>query len=259
MSFENWNDSDISYENDYEAYNDTEDEEGYEISDSESFNDYSEARRRRKEARGVGGRPMGRTQTKPFRGQGTVNTPAGAAHVKLPENLVTKAEFLELEKKVLANNKAILVNGKAINTLNSTTKRLEDVIARQGKALAETNRRIGDIQQASLISALIPPKLTSLTLGTPSGGVTPVTNSQFDPMGMLLPVMMSGGLGGNSSGGNSSGGSSSGGNNSMNYMLPLILITQNNSGTTGSSNNNNNLMLAMVMMMGMGGNNSGNK
>lgn len=233
MSFENWNDLESAYESDYEAYFDESYDEDYGLSDS--VNDYSEARRRkRKEPRPAKGRPMPKGPTRPYQGQGQVVTPAGTAQVKLPENLVTKAEFLALQEKVLANNKAILANGKAIEAVNANSRRVEEAVVRQGKGLTEAEKKVSTIQQAQMISPFLAPRLKSVDLTNAQGTKTSytVSNPSSDMLPAMIPMMMGGMSGGN-------------GDNSFMMALPLMLMNQGSSGT----NDNSGMMMAIAMMM----------
>jgi hypothetical protein len=193
---------------------------------------------------------MGRTNQGAYRGQGTIQTPAGDAKVNLPPDLVSKKEFKELEAKVLANNKAILKNGKAIEVLNGNTKRLDAGLVAQGKTVSGLQKNVSGIQQGQMFSALLPPKLTQVTITSDVTGASTaapktaeISSSKTDTLTSLLPLMISGGMG---------GASGSGGSNNMNMMLPMILLLNDKNNTnTGGNNNNDNTMLMVVMMMMM--------
>lgn len=276
MSYENWNGEDVlledyddsyldtdfeDYDDDYDDYEDDYDDDYEDNFDEDYEDDLSEKRRRwslfkgrskRKNARGARGRRFGKGRKSPYRGKGIIRTPAGSAKVSLPRNLATQQQLAALEKKVLANNKAILGNGKAINTLNSSTKRLDSGLISQAKKTDGIGKKISGIQQGQLFSAILPPKLTEVTINkeTGEGAVGSIDDSKtqtasiksakFDTMSSLLPALMSGGLGGTSSGGK---------NDQMNMMLPLVLLMTQNNNNSGGSNDNTTLLLVLAMTM----------
>ena len=256
MSYESYDDAVL-----YDAYVDADSydddySDPYDDDYSDSYDDdYSERRRRgqtrTRPARGAQGVRMGRTSPGVYRGQGTIETPAGKAKVNLPPDLVTKKEFNELQAKVLANNKAILKNGKAIEVLNGNTKRLDSGLVSQGKTLNGVQKNVSGIQQGLMVSALLPPKLESVTISDVDKAIdatltTPdnptkatVKSASFDSMTTLLPLMMSGGMGG--------GSGSSASNNNMNMMLPMVLLLNNKD--DDKKDDNTMLMVVMMMMM----------
>ncbi len=194
---------------------------------------------------------MGRIPTTPYRGSATIDTPAGRANVAMPSDLVSKKEFQALEARVLANNRAILGTGKVVSGLSVSTKKLEINAAR-------TRKKFQGLQQGQLFSALLPPKLTSLTIseekdknGNPivarSAAVSKdnpetltVQSAKFDLMTTLLPMIASGAIGGSTDGGGSS---------SMSMMLPLILIMNDKDKGSNDKDDNSTLLLVMMMMM----------
>lgn len=182
---------------------------------------------------------MGRVPTTPYRGNAILNTPAGPANVEMPPDLVSKREFKALEEKVLANNRAILVAGKAIGGINLNTKKLEQGFLKN----ASLNRKkFQAIQQGQMFSALLPPKLTSLTTSAGSApGKQTVTATEYDLMTTLLPMIVSGGIGGGSGKGD--------GSSNMNMMLPLILIMNDKDKASNTGTDNTLLMVMMMMMM----------
>lgn len=229
---------------DYESY--TEEEEDYSTQDE----DYAEWRNRRgrrtRNARGAHGSRMSRTDAGRYQGRGTIDTPAGKAQVTLPPDLVSKREFKALEAKVLANNRAILKNGKAIDVLNSNGKRLDDGLLGQRKSIDGFRRRLQGLQNSQLFSVLLPPKLEKITVTSAVPTDTTeerpaevaVKNANFDTMSALLPLMLSGSLGGNNSGAS----------DGQNMMLPLLLILNDRDKDRKDKQDNTLLLLAMMMM-----------
>lgn len=185
---------------------------------------------------GVRGRPFSAARPRPFQGAGTINTPAGTANVSLPQNLATKAELQALEQKVLANNKAILANGQAINRTNQNVKQMDTDLRRR---IADNAKNIANVQQAQMFSALLPPKLEELTVGT---NTSTVTDAKFNMTSALLPALLTGGLGGSGSGASSG---------STDMMLPIMLIAASGGlGGGSSSGDNSTMILALALMMG---------
>ncbi len=195
---------------------------------------------------GVLGRPFKKLLPGPRPGPGTIQTPAGSASVKLPDNLATKQELRALEERVLANNKAILVNGKAINRINENMKKMDASVNRR---INEQRKTIDSLKQAQMFSLLLPPKLEEIkaTVSLDGNGVSTskVTESRFNMTSALLPALMTGSFGSGMGGGS---GSSSG---SSDMMLPMILLASSGGfGGSGGSSDNSAMMLALVMMMG---------
>lgn len=229
---------------DYESY--SEDEEDY----AEPTEDYAEWRigrgRRTRTARGAHGSRMARTDAGWYQGKGTISTPAGKAQVTLPPDLVSKREFKALEAKVLANNRAILKNGKAIDVLNSNSKRLDDGLSSQHKSIDKFKKSLQGLQNSQLFSVLLPPRLEKVTVTSAIPADTSkerpaevaVENTSFDTMTSLLPLMLSGSL----------GGATNGNNPGQNMMLPLLLILNDRDKDRKDKNDNTLLLLAMMMM-----------
>lgn len=261
MSYESTYDDSVLYDSYDDSYEDSNDD-SYDDDYPDDYDDYSErrrggifgGRRRAQNAQPARGGRMGRTNQGAYRGQGTIETPAGKAKVNLPPDLVSKKEFKELEAKVLANNKAILKNGKAIEVLNGNTKRLDAGLAAQGKTVSGLQKNISGIQQGQMFSALLPPKLEKVKVY--GGGTADITtipkdeanaidvkvkSSSFDTLNTLLPLMFSGSMGG--------GSGSLGSNNNMNMMLPMVLILTNKDNDDDKKDDNTMLLVAMMMMM----------
>lgn len=200
-------------------------------------------------------RAMKPTRLVPYKGSATLDTPAGRADVALPSDLVSKSEFKALEARVLANNRAILGSGRALGTLGVNTKKLDQGL-RNNAALSK--KKFAAIQQGQMLSALLPPKLTSfkvteikdrngnIVLDSDSDRATRVlekddnltiANAKFDLMSTLLPMIASGGMGGAAESG------------SNNMMMPFLLMAMKDEKDGSDKDSLANILPFMLMFM----------
>lgn len=263
MSFrDNYYDEDIAYlaefdDDDDETFGefDDDDDEAFgefdDDDDDEAFGESLIERRRRRRGRrrprsGIK-KPRIRTRRRPRRDavqakkplSGVINTSAGPAEIELPDDIANQNQIRLIQQQIEKLKTDTARNGKetvkladAVHKAVKSTKRdvnaIESSLRKQQK---KTKEKFEQIQQANLISAILPSEITGLELGGVVDGVTAVNGVERDQLSSMLPLLLMGGSGGGS------------GNNNM--LLPLILLQQED----GNSSSDNSLLLVLALTM----------
>ena len=190
-------------------------------------------------------RNFSRRFSRPYKGRGVIRTAAGSARIRLPRNLATKTE---LKNSLATVGRDIQRNAKAVVKINSRLNILDTRYNTISKSIAsnvkKVDKMVGGLQQHTLISSLLQPKLEEITLESTAALNTAegdensfkVKTTKVDNTTSLLLAMMGGGFGGGSGGGN-------------NMMMPLLLITALDD-KNGDDDKDKTMLLVLAMMMG---------